>query len=79
MYTYKMARAFRSLDNHCPKGFSVELADNDQFITIRVDPDQISKLDDFNQRRATEYLFKVKHALENEGAVILIVRKAIGK
>lgn len=79
MYTDKMARAFRSLDNHCPKGFSVELVDNEQFITIRTDPDQLSRLDDFNQRRAVEYLAKVYRALQEEGAVVILTRKAAEK
>lgn len=79
MYTQKMARAFRSLDNHCPKGFSVELIDNEHFITIKTDPDQLEKMDDFTQRRAVEYLAKVYRALTEEGAVVMLTRKAVEK
>ena len=78
MYTDGMRRAFRSLDTHCPKGFGVELVDNEHFITIRTDPDQLSRLDDFNQRRAVEYLAMVYKALQDNGAVVLLVREAKG-
>jgi hypothetical protein len=33
MYTDQMRRAFRSL--RCPEGFSLELVDNDTFITVK--------------------------------------------
>ena len=33
MYTDEMRRAFRSLE--CPKGFSLEVIDNDSFITVK--------------------------------------------
>ena len=75
MYTDRMRRTFRQLDNHCPKGFSLEIIDEEHFLTIRVDPDQLAKLDDFNQRRAVEYLAKVHHALQSEGQVVNLVRK----
>ena len=33
MYTDSMRRAFRSLQ--CPKGFSLQIIDNDTFITVK--------------------------------------------
>ena len=33
MYTDDMRRAFKYLDIHCPRGFGVELVDNENFIT----------------------------------------------
>ena len=79
MYTDAMKKAFRSLDHHCPKGFSVELIDNNDFITLRVDPEQLVRLNDFEQRRATEYVVKVFKALEDNGAVVLLVRRPIDR
>ena len=78
MYTDQMRRVMRSLDHQCPKGFSVEIVDNDTFLSIRVDPVQLSKLDDFSMRRAAEYLYKLKTGLEDQGAIVLLIRKALG-
>ena len=70
-----MQRAFRSLTP--PKGFSVEIIDNEHFLSIRANEQQFMKLDEFEKRRAVEYMVKVKKALEDNGAVVLLVRKAI--
>lgn len=74
MYTDEMARAFRSLDHHAPKGFALQIEDSDHFITIRADEKQFMALDDFNKRRAVEYMVRVKKTFEENGAIVLIVR-----
>jgi hypothetical protein len=74
VYTDAMKRAFQSVSHHCPKGFGVELVDNEHFISVRVDPDRMARLDDFNQRRAVEYLAMVYKALTDNGAIVLLVR-----
>lgn len=75
MYTNDMKIAFRSLDNHCPKGFKLKVLDNDNFITISADENSFMKLYDEDKRRAVEYMTKVKDALERNGAIVLIVRE----
>ncbi|MFY9325723.1 MAG: hypothetical protein WAO29_04625 [Candidatus Nanopelagicales bacterium] len=75
MYTDDMARAFRSLDHHAPKGFSLQVLDNDQFLTVKASEKQFNVLDDFNKRRAVEYMVRVKQALEQNGAIVLLVRE----
>jgi hypothetical protein len=75
MYTDEMARAFRSLDHHAPKGFSVRLEDNDNFITVRASEKQFMVLADEDKRRAVEYMIRIKRALEDNGAIVLIVRE----
>lgn len=75
MYTKAMKQAFRSLDNHCPKGFSVDVYDNDMFITIVAKEDVFMRLSDFEKRRAVEYISKVKIAFEANGAIVLVVRE----
>jgi hypothetical protein len=75
MYTNEMARAFRSLDHYAPKGFAVSLEDNDNFITVRAKEKDFMKLLDEDKRRAVEYLVRVKKALEDNGAIVLIVRE----
>lgn len=78
MYTDAMKRAFHTI--RPPKGFTgIELLDNDNFITVRLDEKIFASLDEFGKREAIEYVFKVKAALEDNGAVVLVVRKALGE
>ena len=75
MYTTEMARAFRSLDHRAPKGFALQVVDNDTFITVKALEEQFNRLDDFGKRRAVEYMVLVKKALEENGAIVLLVRE----
>lgn len=74
MYTNEMARAFHSVS--APKNFTVQLIDNDNFITVKADEKQFMRLDDYGKRQAVEYLVRVKDALEQNGAIVVIVREA---
>ena len=77
-YTDAMRRAFHSVTP--PKGFAgVELIDNEHFISIRLDEKNFASLPEEDKRRAIEYVFKVKKALEDNGAVVLVVKKALGE
>lgn len=75
MYTDNMKRAFRSLDHFAPKGFKLELVDNDTFITVRASEKSFMSLLDEDKRRAVEYMVRVKKALEDNGAIVLLVRE----
>ena len=75
MYTDQMARAFHSLAHFCPKGFSLQVIDNDNFITIKASEKQFMKLLDVDKRRAVEYMVRAKKALEDNGAIVLLVRE----
>lgn len=75
MYTDAMRRAFRSLDHFAPKGFRLELVDNDNFITVRAPEKSFMSLADEDKRRAVEYMVRVKKALEDNGAIVLLVRE----
>jgi len=70
-----MKRAFRSLDHFAPKGFKLELIDNDSFITVRAPEKSFMLLLDEDKRRAVEYMIRVKKALEDNGAIVLLVRE----
>ena len=72
MYTPEMAKAFRSITP--PNGFSLEVFDNEHFITVKADAKQFFDLSDFEKRRAVEYMAKVKTALEENGAIVVLVR-----
>lgn len=77
MYSEKMQRAFASLQHHCPRGFSVDLIDNNEFITIRIGSKKLIRLLDFEKRRAVEYVTRVKTAFEDSGAIVLVTRTSI--
>jgi hypothetical protein len=75
MYTDAMRRAFHSIEP--PKNFNVELLDNDQFLTLRIDEKNFARMVDNEKREAIEYVMKLKSALEDNGAVVLVARKAL--
>lgn len=75
MYTDEMARAFRSLDHYAPKGFGVQIIDNDNFITVKAKEDLFMRLSDEDKRRAVEYMVRIKKAFEYNGAIVLLVRE----
>lgn len=75
MYTDSMARAFRSLDHFCPKGFSLQIIDNDHFITVKAAENQFMALTGEGKKMAVEYMIRTKLALEQSGAIVLLVRE----
>jgi hypothetical protein len=75
MYTDAMARAFHSVSHFAPKGFSLLVIDNDHFITLKAKEKQFMKLLDEDKRRAVEYMIRAKKALEDNGAIVLLVRE----
>jgi len=75
MYTEQMRAAVRSLDHFAPKNFSLTIVDNDHFLSVRASERQFMSLVDEDKRRAVEYMVRVKHALEDNGAIVLLVRE----
>tara|TARA_R110002167_G_scaffold6653_2_gene31200 strand:- start:1428 stop:1673 length:246 start_codon:yes stop_codon:yes gene_type:complete len=75
MYTDDMGRAFKSLNHFAPKGFGLQVIDNEHFLTVKASEKAFDVLDDFNKRRAVEYMARVKQALEQNGAIVLLVRE----
>ena len=73
MYTDAMKRAVRSINP--PKGFGVDIIDNEHFITVRADEKSFMNLFDRDKRLAVEYMIRVKKALEDNGAIVLLVRE----
>lgn len=72
-YTDNMKRAFRSIEP--PKRFWVQIEDNDHFLVVRAKEDVFMRLLDEEKRQAIEYLAKIKMALEDQGATVLLVRE----
>ena len=74
-YTASMQRAFRSLVP--PKNFSVQIIDNDNFLTLKANSDQFIRLGHDEKIAAIEYMIRVKKALEDNGAIVMLVRDKI--
>ena len=73
-YTEAMKRAFHSITP--PENFRVDIIDNDHFITVRANEEMFFRLFDTDKRHAVEYMVRVKDALEQNGAIVLLVREA---
>ena len=74
MYTDQMKRAFRSLVP--PKNFSLQVIDNDNFLTVKAIEKDFMSLETVEMKReAIEYMIRVKKALEDNGAIVLLVRE----
>ena len=75
MYTDQMRRAFHSILP--PKGFNIELIDNEHFLTIKLNELKFAKMVHDDKIRALQYVLNLKKALEMEGAIVLVTREAI--
>ena len=74
MYTDDMRRAFRSRTP--PKNFSLQIIDNDNFLTVKAKEKDFMSLQTVEMKReAIEYMIRVKKALEDNGAIVLLVRE----
>lgn len=73
MYTDGMRRAFHSI--HAPKNFSLQIIDHDHFLTVKAEESQFMRLSGDEKRDAVEYMIRVKKALEDNGAIVLLVRE----
>lgn len=73
MYTDAMKRAFHSVTP--PKGFGVQVIDNEYFLTVKAKEDIFMRLLDEDKRKAIEYMVLVKKALEDNGAIVMLVRE----
>lgn len=77
MYTDQMKMAFHSIS--APKGFYVDVIDNDHFITLKINEKNFMSLGHFEKLAALEYVIKVKNALEQNGAIVMVVRNSVKK
>lgn len=75
MYTEEMRRVVHSI--HSPKGFGVDIIDNDTFLTLRIDEKLLFKLSHDDKMTALQYVIRLKDALERNGAIVLVTREAL--
>ena len=72
-YTDAMARAFRSITP--PANFGVQIIDNEHFLSVKAKEEIFMRLSHDEKLKAVEYMVKVKAALEDNGAIVLLVRE----
>lgn len=70
-----MSNAFKAIK--APENFGVTIFDSGDFITMVIDPEDIENLLDNQVDDAVQYINNVKKALEDNGAIVYIVRKAL--
>ena len=70
-----MRRAFHAVQP--PKGFGINLIDNDHFLTIKLDERHFAGLVHDEKIAALQYVVQLKKALEQEGAIVLVTREAL--
>lgn len=75
MYTDSMRRAVHSVSHHAPKNFNLTITDNEHFLTVTASEKEFFSLVDEDKRRAVEYMVRIKKALEDNGAIVLLVRE----
>lgn len=75
MYTDSMRRAVHSII--APKGFGVNIIDNEHFITIKLNEYDFLKMNHDEKIKALQYVIQLKNALEIEGAIVLVSREAV--
>jgi hypothetical protein len=79
MYTLEMKRAFHSITP--PPNFQVQLFEHSVegmfFIEIVADEQKFVRLLDEEKRAAVEYMVRVKQALEHNGAIVQVTRRAM--
>ena len=73
MYTDAMRKAFHSIE--APRGFSVEIIDNDAFLTVKLDEKEFIWMSHDEKIQALQYVVNLKKALEMEGAIVLVTRE----
>jgi hypothetical protein len=79
MYTLEMKRAFHSITP--PPNFKVDIFEHNVegmfFLEIVADEKKFIRLLDEEKRGAVEYIVRVKDALERNGAIVQVTRRAV--
>ncbi len=75
MYTDEMRRAVHSITP--PKGFGLEIIDNEHFLTVKLDERKFLHMGHDDKISALQYVVKIKKTLEINGAIVLVTREAV--
>lgn len=63
------------MSHFAPKNFGLDIIDNEHFLTVRANEKEFFSLNGEDKRKAIEYMVRVKKALEDNGAIVLLVRQ----
>lgn len=75
MYTDNMRRVVHSIP--APKGFGIQIIDNEHFLTVKLDEKKFLHMVHDEKISALQYVVKIKKALEDCGAIVLVTREAV--
>jgi hypothetical protein len=75
MYTKEMRKAVHSIA--APKNFGITIIDNDSFLTIKLNEKDFIGMFHDQKIEAVQYVAKVKDALEQNGAIVLVTREVL--
>jgi len=75
MYTLEMAKEFKAIK--APKGFGVVIYDNENFITVQVNPEKLLNLTEKQTQDIVDYINNVKQTFEKLGATVFVVRETL--
>ena len=73
MYTDSMRRAFKSITP--PTNFNVYIIDEEHFLTVLAKEKDFMSLTGEEKFEAAEYMIRVKRALEDNGAIVMLMRE----
>lgn len=75
MYTDDMRKAVHSIIP--PKNFGIQIIDNDSFLTIKLNEKDFLPMVHDEKIQAVEYVARIKKALEQNGAIVLVTREVL--
>jgi len=76
MYTDPMRMAVQSLSSYAPKGFYLDIIDEDHFLVVRASERVFMSLPNVETKRmAVDYMIRIKKALEDNGAIVMLTRE----
>jgi hypothetical protein len=75
VYTEEMRKVVHSINP--PKNFGISIIDNDSFLTIKLNEKDFTGMFHDQKIEAVQYVAKVKDALEQNGAIVLVTREAL--
>lgn len=76
MYTDSMRRAVHSLSSYAPKGFNLDIIDEQHFLVVRASEKAFMSLPNVETKKmAVDYMIRIKKALEDNGAIVMLTRE----
>lgn len=76
MYNDAMRIAVRSVGHYAPKGFYLDIIDEDHFLVVRASEKAFMSLPTVEDKvQAVDYMVRVKKALEDNGAIVMLMRE----